>query len=678
MRVLSVGSLPPLWGGSTYGGVATLHATLLEGFLSPRCPVDVIGVVPPEPIGRESPVPLFVRPPDEPTAAFYARLLEELQPDAVIMHHFAHTIGLTHARMSNAPPAIGIAHSWHNVTFRSGEERERAHAVTEEALSGLRAVVGMSRHCLLEGERLGLRYPPAVETIYHPLQPFYSAEVEPGELERERQGIAYLGSLIPRKNPAALVEAAERLPDLDVALAGHGELEDSLRLLIDSLSLAGRVAIRRLDDRQARDLLLRSEAMCLPSRSETFGLAYIEALACGAPVVGFGPTLREIRAEVGIEIGEPLDSEDPDELAAAIERVRAIAWDRAELRRRTVEAFGLQAATERYVGLIDRVVREGPRRYSEAERAAERNRGRSRPTVICVLGMSRTGTSLTTRVLNLAGVYLGPDEELLGGELRHLAGEGEAVLARAKEANPDGFWEHYRLMRLNERILRAMGGNWRDPPSLEPGWEESESLAPLRDEARALLTESFDGLALWGWKDPRNSLTLPFWQRLLPEMRYVICLRNPLEVAGSIERRDGIPLRQGVELWLRYVAHALVNTSGRPRIFVPYANYFEDPQGTAARLAAFAGRDHAFDDTEARRHLAEVVDERLWRHRSSIGELFRGDAVPPEAAALQLLTELLATTRPGGFEGRDDESAGLPAAIDRLAESLCARERAQW
>ena len=32
---------------------------------------------------------------------------------------------------------------------------------------------------------------------------------------------------------------------------------------------------------------------------------------------------------------------------------------------------------------------------------------------------------------------------------------------------------------------------------------------------------------VWGWKDPRTCLTLPFWQDVIGSIRYVICIRNP-------------------------------------------------------------------------------------------------------------------------------------------------------
>ena len=51
-----------------------------------------------------------------------------------------------------------------------------------------------------------------------------------------------------------------------------------------------------------------------------------------------------------------------------------------------------------------------------------------------------------------------------------------------------------------------------------------------------LLIEGFDSAGVWGWKDPRNSLTLPFWQDLLPGLKTLIMVRNPLEVAHSMKR----------------------------------------------------------------------------------------------------------------------------------------------
>src|SRR5687767_14859611 len=102
--------------------------------------------------------------------------------------------------------------------------------------------------------------------------------------------------------------------------------------------------------------------------------------------------------------------------------------------------------------------------------------------------MHRSGTSATTRVLNLLGMYVGPDD----------------MLVRANPNNPKGTYEHRELMRLNQAVLRVVGGIWKEPPTLTEGWENDPALDPIREHAREVISDTFDGVGLWGWKDPRT------------------------------------------------------------------------------------------------------------------------------------------------------------------------------
>ena len=141
---------------------------------------------------------------------------------------------------------------------------------------------------------------------------------------------------------------------------------------------------------------------------------------------------------------------------------------------------------------------------------------------ICIAGMHRSGTSMVTRVLHIAGLYLGREEDLKG----------------PSEHNRDGFWEHRKFVELNEEILNELGGGWDCPPPFPDRWTEADGLLRLKEKAEALL-EEFADREPWGWKDPRNSLTLPFWKELLPNLRVVMCVRHPLEVAWSLRSRNG-------------------------------------------------------------------------------------------------------------------------------------------
>ena len=66
---------------------------------------------------------------------------------------------------------------------------------------------------------------------------------------------------------------------------------------------------------------------------------------------------------------------------------------------------------------------------------------------IFVCGMHRSGTSVIARLLNMLGVYFGP--------------EGSGLAANAD--NPKGFWERADIVALNDAILADAGARWFDP-----------------------------------------------------------------------------------------------------------------------------------------------------------------------------------------------------------------------
>ena len=72
------------------------------------------------------------------------------------------------------------------------------------------------------------------------------------------------------------------------------------------------------------------------------------------------------------------------------------------------------------------------------------------PTVVCVLGMHRSGTSVVSRMLNLLGVYLGPEQ----------------AMCPAGHDNRKGYWEHQGLVMLNDAVLARYGGRWDLPPDV--------------------------------------------------------------------------------------------------------------------------------------------------------------------------------------------------------------------
>lgn len=231
--------------------------------------------------------------------------------------------------------------------------------------------------------------------------------------------------------------------------------------------------------------------------------------------------------------------------------------------------------------------------------------------------------------------------------------------------NTDGFWENLRFVRLNERLLAASGGTWFAPPiALRP---TPEILAEAKD-----IVAQFEGQEPWGWKDPRNALTLPFWKSLLPSMKVLVCVRHPAETASSLvastliprlwwpfywpvsrpdsplglresalrfdqrlwdmvrtmvspSRRRDLIYRVGVELWRVSNTSILAETSPANRLVTHYEAVLANPRAELQRMLTFAGIDVSSDALE---EALRIVSPRM-RHQ-------RADAMTldPEIAPL--------------------------------------------
>lgn len=200
-------------------------------------------------------------------------------------------------------------------------------------------------------------------------------------------------------------------------------------------------------------------------------------------------------------------------------------------------------------------------------------------TALCVLGMHRSGTSLLMQMLSRCGVY---------------AGEDERIGRPGGDDNPSGYWEHPGFRRLNDRILGELGGSWRSVPPLDGGWAASRlGLQALEQEARTLL-DRFRDRPLWGWKDPRNALTLPFWRSRIPDLRGVVIFRNPIQVAMSMQERRtrgnldfSVPFDAALDLWLTYYEGIRTHIEALPgHVIVHYEALLHDPQEELRRIFA--------------------------------------------------------------------------------------------
>lgn len=208
---------------------------------------------------------------------------------------------------------------------------------------------------------------------------------------------------------------------------------------------------------------------------------------------------------------------------------------------------------------------------------------------------------MVAKLFQDCGLNLGPDEQL-GFDVN----------------NGERHWENVRFVALNEKILNRLGGSWDNPPTFPPDWEckpEIESLALPATKLIAMLGRDH---RFWGWKDPRNSLTVRFWRRLIPELSVVICVRNPLETSRSLQARGDSIVMGAAQLWLTYYRELLAALPREKRVVTHYKSYFKDSAAELKRVASAVNLEVSEDTINA--SCASVTDN-LRHHRAETGEL---------------------------------------------------------
>ncbi|MFZ2995318.1 glycosyltransferase [Sphingobium sp.] len=95
-----------------------------------------------------------------------------------------------------------------------------------------------------------------------------------------------VGALIPRKGQDLLVRALTMLPDVTLLFAGQGQYRRALENLAQELGVERRIGfLGSVPHHKLPRIFAAADVMALPSASEGLANAWVEALACGTPIV---------------------------------------------------------------------------------------------------------------------------------------------------------------------------------------------------------------------------------------------------------------------------------------------------------------------------------------------------------------------------------------------------------
>ena len=177
--------------------------------------------------------------------------------------------------------------------------------------------------------------------------------------DAERPLLVTVGALIDRKGQAFVIRALPHVPDAMLAFVGTGPDEAPLRQLAADLGVADRVAfLGSLDHEWLPVVLAAANAMVLPSASEGLANAWVEALACGTPlVITDAGGARELVPDDG---AGRLVQRDPAAIAKAVHSLLANPPDPHKVSE-TVARFSWEAHAERLATYFEGLLQISPR-----------------------------------------------------------------------------------------------------------------------------------------------------------------------------------------------------------------------------------------------------------------------------------------------------------------------------
>jgi hypothetical protein len=153
-------------------------------------------------------------------------------------------------------------------------------------------------------------------------------------------------------------------------------------------------------------------------------------------------------------------------------------------------------------------------------------------------------------------------------------------LLPADASNRRGYFEDIEFLELQRKILSDCCPDRSGHPDW--GWTESEQLRRDRfreylPQAEALIAARAGRPGHWGWKDPRTTLLLDFWDPLLEDARYVMVYRFPWDVADSMQRL-------GADIFLNHPEYAF-------RIWTFYNRHLQDFYATHSERCLLISMD---------------------------------------------------------------------------------------
>lgn len=365
MKIIQIGPVTPEFGGTFVGGIATHLTQLVENISIEGFEINILSTTKKNITRQEvtvvamaSPILRFNFFVNRPYT--FIKSMVKGGKDSLVRSLYEYYIKSNY----NPKESIIHIHSLHcnfadnilddyNVIFTDHGfwQKKFDKEIIRDRVKKAKKIISVSKYakkCLIN------EFPEAeekVEVIYNPITLADTSGCNGEDFDREKDIIFFNGysESLKRKGLDLLIdESVKKLKDekFEVVVDNEGR---------DYIAKQGKFNNLIVNDKLPFDKIIeiykRSKLMVLPSRSESFGIVYIEAASYGVPVIGFKPVIEEFNEFLGIEIGLTFDpkQETSLELLKKIEEALSISWNHKKIKSDVERKFSWDEISKKFI-----------------------------------------------------------------------------------------------------------------------------------------------------------------------------------------------------------------------------------------------------------------------------------------------------------------------------------------
>ncbi len=202
-------------------------------------------------------------------------------------------------------------------------------------------------------------------------------------------------------------------------------------------------------------------------------------------------------------------------------------------------------------------------------------------------------------------------------------------------SNSKGYFENAKLQQFNDKLFADLYTNWYNSLIIPDQWWKKTEIKNQQPLLEGILKDEFQSSSAILIKDPRISILYPIYAEVLKKLKidpsFIICTRDPGEVAASLKTRNNLAYSRSCLLWADHNLKAEIYSRGFPRIFLHYDDILKNPVENIEQVL-----DHfSFDKTtfiNQAKNMNSFADKKLKHHTTRIDTEITN--TPPEISDL--------------------------------------------